>query len=264
MIAEVPQDLAAHGFTEARYRSTPRIILSTQAHRKGGKSHFALTAPGPVAYLNFDKESEEDVMKHFQNKVIYKKGYWPESDEQEEQKRIADMFESDFKDVSSSPSVRTIVVDTESEVWEIMRMAEFGRLSNVAHLFTPLNRRYRQLLYLAHSTDKNYIFNHRLKKEYLNNEWTGGWIPSGFGEIGYVAQCNVELWRDDEPTVREDLSESYLFHCRVLDSSQTSMAKGVVLTSDPARPLDEIGSHMCTFPWLAANIFPETKYEDWL
>ena len=42
------------GFTKANGTVKRRIILSVEALEGAGKTRFTLTAPGPIAFLNFD------------------------------------------------------------------------------------------------------------------------------------------------------------------------------------------------------------------
>ena len=64
------------GFHKAETIEThKRLIVSIAALEKCGKTHFALTAPGPIAYFNFDIGVEGVIGKFCKDKSIWVTDY---------------------------------------------------------------------------------------------------------------------------------------------------------------------------------------------
>ena len=59
--------LKAMGFSDDYVETPRRLVISVEGREKTGKSHFGLTAPGPIVYLNVDIGTEGVVGK-FQDK----------------------------------------------------------------------------------------------------------------------------------------------------------------------------------------------------
>jgi hypothetical protein len=222
----------------------PRLIVNLEGREKEGKTHFALTAPKPLAYLNFDKSSAEDVMRKFREQQIFAKNYWPTSTDQASYQVIWEMFRRDY-DALLQSDVRTIVLDTGTEIYNISRMAEFGKLTQVMpHQYARVNSVFRQLFNDAYTTEKNIVIVHKKKKEYIENDWTGKWERSGFSETGFLVQINVECRRDPQPP--------YDFVAQVLNCSLNGDLMGL-----------ELRNGMNSFPTLAQLAIPDSKPEDW-
>lgn len=260
-----------------------RIIMTLQKRQKHGGTHFALTAPGPIAYCNFDKESLEDVLPKFVGKKqIAPKNYWLNKQEIESASKqgvqdaataVINAFEADFNALLQS-NVRTIVLDTETEMNQYKRLAEFGKLTQVMpHMYTVVNQWFRNLMDQVMYSDKNLILLERRKKEYVNDSWSGGYDRAGFSEAPFLVQLNANIERLDTPNA----AGSFPFELTVLDSSQNALIKGLKLQSDPAAPaawdaltgLDAADKALtaqdkCNFPWLAVSVFPDTTLKDWV
>ena len=80
-------------------------------------------------------------------------------------------------------------------------------------------------------------------KEYIDDKWLGGYERKGFGDMRFLTQINLELWRDEE--------EPYDFRMKVLDSAYNSTLKGLELTNE-----------LITFPMVASMVFGNSP-EEW-
>jgi len=270
------------GFEPATSSAKRRIIMTLQKREKNGGTHFALTAPGPIAYCNFDKASDEDVLPKFAGrKEIYAKNYWLDLEVlgarkeqvQEAAQQVIDAFEADFKALLQSP-VRSLIIDTATELYQYKRLAAFGKLTQVMpHHYGPVNQWFRTLLDNVSSSDKNIILLERRKKEYINDAWSGDYARSGFSETPFLVQLNALIERAQVPDERG----AYPFTMTVLDSSQNATIKGLQLRSDPSSvadwsaltgndPVDrQLTAHdKCNFQWLGVSVFPNTTLKDWV
>ena len=134
-----PEQLEALGFDLAPETPKQRLIISVQGEEGTGKNHFCFTAPGPIAVQSTDIGTEGMVEKFIAaGKQIFVKNYdkpltvgdLKDPDLIESTCSEAELFleawETDFKELVKS-DVRTIVWDTATELWALLRWARSGR-----------------------------------------------------------------------------------------------------------------------------------------
>ena len=243
----IPSKLAGTGFKEADTGVKLRILVGVEALEKEGKTHFALTAPGPLAVFDFDTGMEGVVHKFAGKKKIYVSDYRRlgnvMTNTPENWVLLWEKFKREYIAAMDAPEIRTVVLDTATEVWELLRMARFGKLTQVMpYHYGPVNAEYRELIRKAYASGKNLILLHKMKDEYVNDKRTGQLKRSGFSDTGFLVQVNVRLWRDEDNN----------FHLYVKDCRQNPDANGMDLMND-----------MANFPTLATIVFPGTEEGDW-
>ena len=135
-----------------------RMIVAVDGMEKSGKTNFALTAPGPIAYQSLDIGTEGVIEKFQHQKPIHLAQYrfLTEKDDSPEitMKKALPVWETfltDFRQVMiprlKAGTIKTGVWDTGSEIWELQRLARFGKLQQVLpHHYTALNLEYQNLL----------------------------------------------------------------------------------------------------------------------
>lgn len=225
-----------------------RMIVLASALQKHGKDHFGFTAPGPIALHAFDEGWDDTANKFIkQGKVIKVCEYdVPEavdkkrdSSLQEEANRIWSEFVANYR--WSLDNFRSVVIDTSTEMWELLRLARFGALSTgQTTSFGPVNAEMRKLLRAAYNHDANVIFLQKLGKEYKDREWTGGYTPKGFGDMAYEVQVVLRLYRED-PNI---------FHTCIEDCRQDPSLNGTDL-------VEIEGLAFNSFPYIAASIYQD-------
>ena len=245
------------GFTEANGEEVLRLILNIEGQEKEGKTHFALTAPGPIALIDMDIGLEGVVSKFNKQKKIYVASFnYRESTSPEEWDKMWIKMRTAFLDALASKTIRSLICDTGTEVWELLRMARFGKLSQVKpHNYAPVNAEFRDLIRKAYDSDKNLLLIHKQKKEYVNEQWSGNWERAGFGDVGYAVQANIISWRITslDETYGKGREDAYKgFGITVRDCRQRAELAG-----------EEILEPLNTFPQLAVQVFPETEVEFW-
>ncbi len=238
------------GFTKAENRPVAqRIIMAVDGLEKQGKTHFGLTAPGGVAYLDLDIGCEGVMQKFLSKKAVYVHhvqipvalGGVVDTVECE---KSYDGAKSAYKDALYSKDIRSVVIDTASELWELLRLAKFGKLTQVMPFhYAPVNAEFRDLIRLAYPAEKNEILLHKLKSKYVNDKRTADYERSGFGDTGFLVQCNARVHRD---------KETGEFCLKVADCRQNHELAEMVLEGV-----------MCNFPMFAAQVFPDSRLEDW-
>jgi len=108
-----------------------RDIACISGEVGAGKTHYCLTAPDPIVVFNIDRGLEGVVEKEeFEEKEIYQHvidwspGGLEESDLEIRAVELRNEFQEKIKDAVTW--ARTIVVDTESRLWQLYRYARFG------------------------------------------------------------------------------------------------------------------------------------------
>lgn len=191
--------LEAMGFSDNVIERPYRLVASVNGMPKTGKTHFALTAPDPIFFINIDIGTE-GVVDKFQaaGKRIYvhdvrvprtaSKEVWTPMWES-----LKKVFEKVYKVGAGS-----VIVDTDSEAYELARLAKFGKLTQVMpQHYAEVNNEYREILRLAYDSVMNSIFIHKMKPKYINNARTNEYEPSGLSDMEYNAQINVIMERED-------------------------------------------------------------------
>jgi len=189
------------GFVDAKTIKTKRrLIVSVEGPQKTGKTHQLLTAPDPIAFFDMDIGTEGVVTK-FPDKQVWVAQYDYHTLKGPDISSIIAMWErmkANFLAMLVHPEVKTIGVDTGTEMWELIRMARLGKLTQVMpHHYGPVNAEFRDLIRQSYASGKNVILIHKVKAEYVNDKRTGKLERAGFSDIGFLVQVNLRAWRED-------------------------------------------------------------------
>lgn len=207
-----------------------RIIAAVSGHQKNGKTDFALSAPEPIFYHNFDDGMEgvvEELAKA--GKEIYIKRYRMPNDRMDPTMKMARANEvfATYQKMWADSVARgkgTVVVDTHSEEWEIRRLAKFGKLTQVpAFLYTEVNNDLRTDVREAYESGMNIILLQKMKKAYVGKDWSGKWEPSGYSDLPFLVQANLEAFRDPADG---------LFKIMIKDCRQNASLSNTVMVVD--------------------------------
>lgn len=252
------------GFKRADTPVARRLIMSVDGLDKQGKTNFGLTAPGPMAIINTDDGLDGVIQKFNQEKEIMVADYRIDfggarvaKATLEQQQELANQCDKVWKNIvrdaheALDGGARTILCDTGTELWEYLRMARFGKLTQVMpHHYGPVNAEFREFIRMAnrytvaegHPHDVNLILQHKLKEEYKNGSdgkgvRTGQYERAGMKDIGFLVQVAVVAWREDDVPVPD------CFHITVNSCRHKAEVVGEDLTGD-----------MANFPTLAALV----------
>lgn len=244
---QIPNTLKVAGFEIADDTVQPRIVISVCGLEKQGKTHFALTAPGPIALFNLDIGTEGVVNKFVREgkQIAVYDMSMPDVNEAE---AVWEKFAKAYRGVLKDKWVRTIVWDTATEMWELLRLARFGKLTQVMpYHYGPVNAEYRKLLRAAYDSNKNVILLHKMKAVYVNDKRTSDYERAGFSDTGFLVQVNAQVYRDvaDEENTNPD------FNLYIKDCRQNAELAGF-----------ELAGPMCNFATMASFILPDTDMED--
>lgn len=267
------------GFAPVTAERRRRLIVCSRAKEKHGKTHFAMTAPGPFAYIDYDQGTEGVLEKFVEagaeiykcdlpKPLIVKAKITAATDKERERLEKVDLERrvSQYDDYwvkgrnafvagCDNKRIKTVIVDTASEFYEALCLARFGRLTQVMpFMYGPVKQDFRDVLRLAFGRDDlNVFFINKMKKEYKENSKgdavaTGKMEMKGFDDLGYIAQVVITHLRKDIP------GGGVIFGIRIDDCRANPDCIGVELWSDDG---------MCDFPNLAMTVFPDTVPEDW-
>lgn len=233
--------------------------MAVDGTEKSGKTHFALSGPGPIAVLDIDTGLDGVIQKWQEDKEIYVKDSGVDLDELRRIKdptKVSKYATQGWERIQNAwddmlGTARTLVVDNASEMWELLRLARFGKIDHVKpHHYGPVNQEYRSLIRSAYGQNTtNVILLHKVKDEYINNERTGRKARAGFADTGFLVQLNATAWRDRDINV----SVPDCFHLTIADSRQNAELAGVDLSGVDL-----------SFPQIAKMVFPDTEIEEWI
>lgn len=236
-----------------------RLVANVYGRWKSGKNHLCFTAPGPISIQSFDEGLEGVVEKFNKNKKIHKAVYELQNQPgeanreavQKEAERLWDKFVDDYMDAIHSTSIRTHIIDQGTEVWELLRLANWGQLTANSQHYSKINPIFRRLIRAAMDTDKNVLFIHKMKEEWKEGAGgkqskTGAWELAGMKEVPYLVQVNIQCWREDGLAVPD------CFHGLITDCRQNPEVNGMDLSGE-----------MLTFPQIGQLIFPDSDIAHW-
>jgi hypothetical protein len=237
------------GFKKPTYKRKARLITLVYGLTKTGKTRFALTAPAPIAFINFDR-SLEDVLPDFKGLDI---GIADYSDDlgvldQAAATKVMARFQTDYAAALADPRVKTVVVDKLTTLWEVMRWARLGKVTQVRpHHYTQVNQEMRQYMLMPQATDKNVIFIEDVKEEWLNEKSTGRMVRDGFKHGSTLVQLELEFTRNEDEI---DMEEDELgFHAIIKGSSVSAAMVGFDFEGD-----------QIDFKFIAEALLPEVKW----
>lgn len=115
-----------------------------------------------------------------------------------------DELESLTLELLKDPAFYSVIWDTGTYGWELARMAEFGKLTQVMpHHYGPLNTLFSGIMYSAETYGKILIVLHTMAKEYKEGKdkkevWTGYYRQAGFSHMDFVANIRLETHKTED------------------------------------------------------------------
>lgn len=289
--------------------SHPRVVIAVDGRERQGKTHFCLTAPSPIVYFDFDLGAEgvmgkaDAPKREAPGKIIITtepfiskpaetfdhiaKPHDREEAAQAHAEAEWKRFHAAFLKAVHEPvlvnakgqkiAARTIVLDTGSETYEMLRLAYFGKLTQVpTFLYRETNSIMRSIVRESLDSDVNLILTHKLSSEWKKvgekQMKSGAYERKGFDEMGHLVQANLfayraplaaaaaaqwkykvgtgeaHEWLAEPRAAKNDLG----FRLRVLDSRHDPNLEGLELQNEDA-----------TFANIASMLIEGTTPDDW-
>ena len=243
-------------YTKADKPAPHRIIAASFGEVGTLKTSFWAGAPGPIVFLSFDK-GLEGVIEPFQDqKDIWVKEYtWGaltlgEPPTQDEAIELRDEFVNDFQHAITH--ARTVVIDKETELWDVVKYAAFGppKEGTPKDWDVPKGLM-RKLLNAPKALDINFGVIQGMKNEWVSqvNPRTGKKgitqsglrVRNGSDDVEAIMHINIEHVREDDE-----------FRMKI-GKSRGPGGIDVQYQTMPA----------CTFTEFAMLVFPGTDESDW-
>lgn len=141
----------------------PRMILSTEGMEGSGKTWLALSAPGPLRYLDFDYGTEgvgevpDDARRAYD---LLAATWQPEAQAKRYAAEVMQRFVSDFRQAIAD-QVRTLVVDTFTAAWAGQRLARRE------DKYVEMEEEFKSLIRMAYaSPHTNVILIHHMRQDW--------------------------------------------------------------------------------------------------
>lgn len=221
----------APGFIRAKSATKTRLIANIQGPEKSGKDHMALCfSGGPIYIHSFDIGTEGVVDKFlpaefrrdkqdgqfYRGAEIYLASYdltvQPGQDTDAAVGKAAnevwEQFVANYRDsLASTRESGLVLIDTGTEAWELLRLASFGKLTQVMpHHYSKPNAEFRDLVREGFDAT-NVVWLHKMKPEYENyidargqekGRKTGQISAKYMNDIPFLVQCNVQTYRQNK------------------------------------------------------------------
>lgn len=188
-------------------------VIALTGREGSGKTGFALSSAllsaGLCVYVEMDRQPKGDYINDMfsTGRVLKPKMKY---------KNTGKAFDKDFASKAwdelskltyeclQDKGIYTIIWDTATYGWELLRMAKFGKLTQVMpHHYGPVNDEFQALFYTAEEQGKLFVALHSMSKEYKAGKegkevWNGYYKPSGFSHMDFVANIRLEQHKNDE------------------------------------------------------------------
>lgn len=187
-------------------------IISTVGKEGSGKTGWALSAAaiakGSCVYIPMDRKPKGDYINNlieqhhiYVPKTNFKVILTPNN--QTVAIKLWDELAGLTKDSIQDPAIRTVIWDTGVYAWGLIRMARFGKLSQIMpHQYAPVNGEFQAVLWSAEEKNKIIIVIHSQSKEYKEGKdgkdhWTGNYERAGYSHMGFVANVSLEHFKTE-------------------------------------------------------------------
>lgn len=210
----VPQSMLRAGFVESKTLQArrKRVMIGSDGFTDTGKTEFALSAPGPGVMVTLDRgldpvldnENPPDTRRDdFAFKIINP----PKASDSNDPSFYATYwwdFYNACMDAMKIPECRTLILDGDSDSWELQRLAAFAKTTQVVESrYSDVNAARRAFYSKLHDWGGNVIATNKLKKKYVpildaygefildekgkpRQEWKGEYERQGFGDQNYL------------------------------------------------------------------------------
>lgn len=271
---------------EAKSEARRRLIVMAEAPEKSGKTHFSLTTPAMkvgkregIGMFAYDVGGVEGVVQKFQK---FKRIFLSECRVEIPKMPVGGAYASwsiqEAQQISTNAEkmwqvywdkyryavehFRTVVLDTSTDVYALLRLAKFGKLTEVKpQHYEPINRIMEEMINMAFSEGVNLVMIHKMKPEWQDNKPTGRIKAQGYGDAVFKSQVNVRLAHDYvEPPVLPDGSANP----EAGKVKFTALIKPLGCRPNPDAENMLFVQPDCGFADVAMQVWPDSSPEDWL
>jgi len=258
-------------------KNKKRIMIGTDGPANSGKTEFACSAPGPGQVICLDRgfdgmfdNPNPPVTRRsdfgFKVVLLPKAGQARQSDFLDYWRE----FYKEYLDALANPDSLTVVIDGDSDSWELQRLAEFGKLTQIPSImYTNVNAARRAMYNRAFDSGKIVIATNKISKDYrplLNpdgtpqlkdgkevREWDGkSYSRQGFADQDYL--WHLQIRHLYEPAYVNDKRK---------EVPQQWGIKIMACKANRALVGTELWGDECNFQSLVSVVYPHIPLEDW-
>lgn len=268
----IPSSLLQKGFvpaTKLRDGKLRRLLIGCEGPADSGKTEFALSAPGMGACICLDRGIDpifdnpnppKTRNPNFGFRII--SSPLATAGTQQEFMDAWKTYRTACYDSAFDPAVRVVVLDGDSDSWELQRLAAWGKVAQVPpHLYTEVNAARRAFYAKLWDSGKIIIATNKIKKLYvpvideatgkpkLGNdgkqvrEWDGKtWERQGFDDQEYLWQIQLSHYYTDKGK----------FGIKITKCKANPSLVGMTLEGDE-----------CNFESLVSVCYPNVPLKEW-
>lgn len=178
---------------------TRRVVhLQLYGDTGTGRTSVALTAPGPIALMHADEKIDgivEPVVAAGKKIRTYNfGGTFSGSSDQIANQANAALTEFYRAWADAFTWARTVILDTHTELWELLRLARFGKLAQVKPIhYGPVNAEWQSIFKAFRRQDRaNLICVGKIREKYdKNDKPTGKMEQAGQKDFGYLSDIRI-------------------------------------------------------------------------
>lgn len=247
-----------------------RLLIGCEGFPDTGKTEFALSAPGPGICLCldrgidpiFDNPSPPPTRNpDFAFKVISIPQQTAEK--QDTFKEYWGKFRDEVKTIIGMPEVRTLVIDGDSDSWELQRMAAFGKLTQVrSHNYTEVNAARRAFYARLWDSGKIIIATNKLKKLY-KPVWNLDGTPKLDDANRQLREWDGKSYERQGFDDQEYLWQIQLSHLYKPTPNPTWGFKIIKCKADRSVEGLELWGADCNFKSLVSAVYPDVPLREW-
>lgn len=267
----LPQSFTRDGYQlpSAFRAKLRRLLIGCDGPADSGKSEFALSAPGPGVGLVLDRGIDpvfdnprppKTRQPNWGFKVITAPQQTAAT--QEEFASYWVTFREECKKAALNPDVRTILIDGDSDSWELQRLAAFGKLSQIPSIrYVEVNAARRALYARLWDSGKIIISTNKIKKHYSPRYKADG-TPEKDATGKDVRDWDGKTYERQGFDDQEYLWQIQLRH--LFDEKEKRW--GIRITKCKA-DADLVGLELwgdeCNFATLVQTVYPQVPLSEW-
>lgn len=264
----LPASFLRDGFLSGSHiLKTRRLMIGSEGVTNTGKTEFALSAPGPGICLCLDRGIDGVLGNQnpppTRNEFAYKVIAVPLNTQtnQEGYREYWKSYKVELYKVLDNKDCRSVVIDGDSDSWELQRLAAFGKLTQVLPIqYTEANAARRVVYARAYDSGKIIIATNKVKRSYnvpvvnadgtpkmsggkQEKEWDGRSMErQGFADQDYLFQIQLRHHYDDKKG----------FGIEILKCKVDKDLKGETLWGDD-----------CNMATLVQLCYPNVSLDEW-
>jgi len=181
----------------------PFVSCSISAPPKSGKTYLACTFPEPIKLYSFEHGAKFVVEKCFPGKKIdiqeFKLPIIDSDSPAPYAEKIWEEFQKQFKEDAYSGKYQTLIVDTATHLWAVLRQAiteakNRKRLTEVEYALP--NLKMGSIYTHAYEAGVNFVVINYLRDKYVKGENTGELELNGWSQTEGLVDVVIEMKRE--------------------------------------------------------------------